>query len=202
MKTLRAANFTTGNNSTGYTLTQRNRQIQREIRLAGSARNGGRYAKHPIASPSPALSNALRSPEVTPAPRETNPPTPVLATDCNLSANTTYYLVLSAPNSPKDAQYKWRLTQSTNQTNTPSNAGWQIGDRVLSKTPGGSWVDQIGIDISGMIKVAATVNPPATLTASGISGTGATLTIAGHTGDLVLQRHQRHRGVVELPGRL
>ena len=34
-----------------------------------------------------------------------------------------------------------------------------------------------------MMKVAATVNADPSLTASGISGTGATLTIAGHTGD-------------------
>ena len=175
---LRAANFTTGNNSTGYTL--------KSVTAKFNAKSGSPaalvmevYSKHDSKSEPGSSKVTLTGSNPNTAGDHTYT---CSGNDCNLSANTTYYLVLSAPNSPKDAQYKWRLTQSTNQTNTPSNAGWQIGDRVLSKTPGGSWVDQIGIDISGMIKVAATVNPPATLTASGISGTGATLTVGGHVG--------------------
>ena len=177
--TLRAANFTTGSNSNGYTL--------HSVTAKFNAKSGSPaalvvevYSKHDSES-EPGSSKVTLS--------GSNPNTAgdytytCSGNGCDLSANTTYYLVLSAPGSPTNARYKWRLTQSTNQTNTPGNADWEIGNRMLSKESGGPWGDNVGFDIAGMIKVSATENPPATLTASGISGTGATLTIGNHTGD-------------------
>ena len=177
--TLRATNFTTGSNSNSYTL--------HSVTAKFNAKSGSPaalvvevYSKHDSES-EPGSSKVTLS--------GSNPNTAgdytytCSGNGCDLSANTTYYLVLSAPGSPTNARYKWRLTQSTNQTNTPGNADWEIGNRMLSKESGGPWGDNVGFDIAGMIKVSATENPPATLTASGISGTGATLTIGGHTGD-------------------
>ena len=176
--TLRAANFTTGSNSNGYTL--------HSVTAKFNAKSGSPaalvvevYSKHDSES-EPGSSKVTLS--------GSNPNTAgdytytCSGNGCDLSANTTYYLVLSAPGSPTNARYKWRLTQSTNQTNTPGNADWEIGNRMLSKESGGPWGDNVGFDIAGMIKVSATENPPATLTASGISGMGATLTVGGHVG--------------------
>ena len=73
---------------------------------------------------------------------------------CDLSASTTYYLVMSAPGSPTDATYSWSSTQSDGQTNAPSNAGWSIGDGLVSDI-GGVW--NLVTHNSGVFKVVATV---------------------------------------------
>ena len=101
-------------------------------------------------------------------------------TGCQLSKNTDYFIVLRAPSAPSGSNnyYVWRSTATTSETQIPDGNGWSIGDAVKS---GQNWA-QTGTG-PGNMHVAATVNVPPSLTASGISGTGATLTIANHTGD-------------------
>ena len=178
--TSRAANFTTGNNSSGYTLHSVTAKFNAKVG-APAALMVEVYSKHDSKSEPGSSQVTLTG---------SNPNTagdytytcPVNNNGCNLPAGTTYYLVLSAPGSPTtNAEYRWQTTQSTDQTNTPGSADWEIGNRMLTKIEGGTWGDSSGIDISGLFKVAATVNP-APLTASDISGTGATLTVANHSG--------------------
>ena len=98
---------------------------------------------------------------------------------CNLSPNTTYFVVLSAPNASSDGNfYAWRTTVSDSQFVSPAGAGWAIADALTSKVDSGNWtVDAKGL--AGKFKVSTTAS---SLTASSISKTGATLTLAGHTG--------------------
>ena len=95
---------------------------------------------------------------------------------CNLTANTDYFVVMST-NDTSNNLYQWQVSTSTGETLIPSNNGWSIGNNTLS---GATWAGREN-SVAHM-KVAATVNLPATLTASGISGTGATLTVGGHVG--------------------
>ena len=77
---------------------------------------------------------------------------------CQLSKDTAYFIVMSAPNAPVNAKnlYRWSRTDSKKQTGVPSNNGWYIINRMLSRPEGGGWGI---IQFSGMMKVVATVNP-------------------------------------------
>ena len=93
---------------------------------------------------------------------------------CSLSAGT-YHLHLSRAGNT--GNYPWSNTASDDETNVPSNGDWSIGNSGHRQTAGqGYWNSQSNV---GMFKVVATVNR--TLTASSITATTATLTIAGHT---------------------
>ena len=97
---------------------------------------------------------------------------------CNLSSNTDYYIVMSTPDtSGQYVGFRWRTTSSSSETRTPSLNGWSIADQSREGRDHGNTINR-----SGKFKVAATVNVDPSLTASGISGTGATLTAAGHVG--------------------
>ena len=88
-------------------------------------------------------------------------------------------MVVSAVGNTHRNSYGWDTTESTNQANDPSGFGWTIADQGLLyvatywSTPSENYVNRF--------KVTATVNR--TLTVSEIGTNGATLTIAGHTGD-------------------
>ena len=60
---------------------------------------------------------------------------------CDLSANTTYHVVFSADRGSQSGNhlYKWDVTTSNNQTQTPSNNGWTIADNITQLVPGNSW---------------------------------------------------------------
>ena len=99
-------------------------------------------------------------------------------TGCQLSKETDYFIAMTATDTSGYKYYTWRAVASDSETTTPSGNGWSIADgsRLNDNWSGTS-------SSSGRMKVAATVNAVPSLTASGISGTGATLTIGGHTGD-------------------
>ena len=102
-------------------------------------------------------------------------------TGCSLSKDTTYFIVITTTTISDSSAYLWRSTSSTYESKVDSNNGWSIANESRL---GNSVTNITGTFTSAlMMKVAATVNPVPSLTASGISGTGATLTIAGHTGD-------------------
>ena len=97
--------------------------------------------------------------------------------ECNLTANTDYFVVMST-NDTSNNFYQWQVSTLTGETLIPSNNEWSIGSNTLS---GATWSGREN-SVAHM-KVAATVNESASLTASAISGTGATLTVANHAGD-------------------
>ena len=106
---------------------------------------------------------------------------------CNLSAGTTYYLVLSATGTSGEFHYyRLGLTASDSQTNTPSTAGWTIADLAKVKIGSADWTDH-SASRTGMLAVKANVLTPS-LTASAITGSGATLSIADHSGTWYYKR--------------
>ena len=76
------------------------------------------------------------------------------SSSCNLDADETYHVVLSANSaSGSNNRYNWSATHFDNQTNIPSDAGWEIGN-VASNKSTGSW-STFGV-YSGKLKVSAT----------------------------------------------
>ena len=90
---------------------------------------------------------------------------------CALAANTTYYVFMEAPNSPSSSNYYaiW-TTPSDNETQEPSSNGWSIANNGLKNGAANGAV-------SSRIKVTALPRP--SLTASSVTQTTATLTLAG-----------------------
>ena len=172
-----ANGFTTGSKTNGYTLHSVT------LEFSGSYGNPGNLtvALHEASGNKPsidAISNATFSGD---APNTTEKSTSTYTcsgTGCQLSASTTYFVVLTTPDTAGSKYYFVAVTDATGETGVPSGNEWSIADEGWTGTNWGVPRTQVL-----MMKVAATVNEPVTLTASGISGTGATLTIGGHTGD-------------------
>ena len=96
--------------------------------------------------------------------------------NCGLSADTTYFLVLSdTPN--QSGQRQWGTTAADSETKTPSDNGWSIADAGKKKASGGAWSS---FDDSGLFRVKA--HEGAGLGATAVTLTGATLNISNHAG--------------------
>ncbi len=173
------AGFTTGDATNGYTLDSVTAKLKATVGNPGALT----VALHAASGNTPA-SNAIPSASFSgnPSPSATGDYTYGCAgAGCRLSANETYYVVIQTTNAGDGNYYLWRFTDSNDETKSPSNNGWSIAD---STHTGGEGTFGGVTDAAAMFKVAATVYvpPPATLTASGISGTGATLTVGDHSG--------------------
>ena len=170
-----AAGFTTGSSSNGYTLEKVTAKFDAKV---GSP-SGFTAAIHTASSGSPASTATCALSGSAPDTAGEYAYTP--SATCDLSASTTYFLVLSATGtSGANHYYRWNLTDSNDQTNTPSNAGWTIADNGKSKIDSGNW-GNFSTARAPMFKVTAAAK--ATLSSSGVGTTGATLTIANHNGD-------------------
>ena len=169
--------FTTGSAANGYTLHS---VIAEFIGGAGSTNNFS-VALHEASNgkPSNAVSNAnLSSNDV---PSLTNASTLTYTcsgTGCQLAKDTDYFVVMTTSDTSGNRYYRWRKVFSDDESKTPANNGWSIANGLREDDNWGTLSTQ-----SGVMRVSATVNAAPTLTANGISGTGATLTIGNHTGD-------------------
>ena len=184
-----AGAFTTGTNSGGYLLGSVTVRVgsttiltSATLNMAIHADSGGNpaaQATHTLAGTSPTAGGDVSY---------------NCSGSCNLSASTTYHLVLTATTADPGNFYYIRLTSSDSETNTPAGAGWSIANGTKQRQDNGNWSDHTPIgggDDAVMFMVAAAEVPtPPSLTASGITGTGATLTIADHTGAWHYQRIQ------------
>ena len=147
-----AIGFTTGSASNGYTLHSVT------ARFLTDAGNPGdlTVALHTASGSNPAasaISNVTLSGDSTPA-TTGNYTYTCSGAGCNLSAGT-YFVVMSAPNAPVNANngYRLRVISSTNEAKIPSNNGWLIENKVREGVP--HWTQG---NHAGMMKVAATVN--------------------------------------------
>ena len=144
-----ATAFTTGSSTNGYTLGSIT------IRFHGGfgSPSGLTVAVHAVSNSKPG-STALATlsgdaPSVSAA--ETRTYT-CSGAGCDLTAGTTYFVVLTTPDTTGSAYYGWRLASTDNETTVPSTNGWSIANGSLA---GASWGTSFGA--SGMMKVAATV---------------------------------------------
>ena len=182
-----AAGFTTGTNGNGYTMTSATVRVANVFGSptalsmaihADSSGNPAAQATHTLTGTSPTAAGDV---------------TYNCASPCSLDASTTYYLVLSGTASSILNFYRIQLTSSVNETNTPAGAGWSFADDTKKKDDNGNWFDYSTVSDRGTVMFMVTaveVPTPPTLTASGITDTGATLTIADHTGAWHYQRIQ------------
>ena len=97
---------------------------------------------------------------------------------CSLSANTTYFIVAL---SSRDDGHAWAAATTESESTYPSNSGWSIGyghdkesDDALRPWYSAGDYHPVRVDF--------TTNPAPTLASSNVTATGATLTIANHTG--------------------
>ena len=175
-----ATGFTTGAHGSGYRL--------RSVTIKSGAATGtpgdftaaihAASAGNPAASPTYTLSGS--------SPTTAGNHTFTCAGTCQLSGNTTYFLVLSMNSVSSNAgaasstdAYIWNVTASDDETNAPSTAGWSIANTAKYKR-NVTWTDEAD-GATGMFKVTATENP--SLSAGSITTTGATLAIANYAGD-------------------
>ena len=173
---IRANAFTTGSHAGGYALdrvvirfrTTLNFDDPGVFTAAIYAVSGG----NPAASATYTLSGDAN-------PRTAGDYTYTCSGTCRLDKDTTYFLVLLGT-SPSYSQgyFAADATLSGSETNTPSDAGWSIANRAKYKRTNQDWADETG-DFSFMFQVVADKNP--TLAASGVTASGATLTIDYHS---------------------
>ena len=98
---------------------------------------------------------------------------------CDLSANETYFVVMSTADTSASNNYNWEVTTSDAETARPSTNGWSIANVGRVKEGNNAWAD-LALSHTAILHVAADVAPA--LTVSGIKETTATLNLANYTG--------------------
>ena len=191
-----AQSFTTGSAKSGYTLQQANVRIRSIINSPGDIR----VTLHADGSGSPASAVLATLSGANPTTKNATYGFTCLA--CYLSASTTYWLVVAAPNATQQYQsYTLPLTASDAERQAPAGNGWSIGNagkyRVTAGTnancPSG-WCDHASGHVS-VFSVEATRTPTFTASVSttydvsdGSATPSATLTLGGRTGNWWLKR--------------
>ena len=175
-----ATAFTTGSNNLGYTLGAVTARFHAKVDSPGDIvaaihAADGTNPSNPAATASITLSGS-------------DPDTAGLhaftcSTNCNLTKQTTYFVVFSAPTSTSGLPkyYKWRTMPSDDETLWPAGSGWAIADTGRYKSGTNAWA-AMGSGLAGSMHVMATAKT-ATITASAITASTARLTITGHTGN-------------------
>ncbi len=171
--------FTTGSNGSGYTLSSIAGRFD-----AVSGTPGDIVVKlHAASGTNPGTALATLSGD--------NPTTDGTFTytcsgnGCALAANTTYLVVMSAPDATASNRYYWRSTTSNTQTLEPASNGWSIGNAAVAKSDSNPWY---AIGRAGQIKVTALPKPGLDLSSVSFNGTTATVTLTGHVGDWWLKK--------------
>ena len=142
--------FETGNATNGYTL----HSVTAPFGLMAGNPSGFTVALHAASGSKPAstaISNATFGGSA-PAQNVTRTYT-CSGSGCNLSANTTYWIVMSTPDTSGTHIYSWRLKIQDRETQIPSRNGWSFGDYIRI----GSNFDNTATGV-GAMKIAATVN--------------------------------------------
>ena len=210
---LQSSPFTTGSDSDGYTLQSVTIGI---LRILGSP-TGFNVAIHAASGNAPA-SQAIYTLTGT-SPTAAGNVTYTCSVTCALAANTTYHLVMSA-NVPGSGEhyYDVKRTKSDNETNTPSSAGWSIGNVYRYKQDSNLWAPNTPVDsFVHQFKVTATtagatslarpvsfttLTPLDWLTATDVADTSATLKMdSQYTGVNWYYKQHGHNSCVAVSGR-
>ena len=96
---------------------------------------------------------------------------------CNLSADTTYFVVASSTET--GPAYEWAIAATETETKLPSGNGWDIHVGHSKQKAAADWRAWNEWNLAEIVFAIA----PPTLTPSNLTGTGATLTLAGHSGN-------------------
>ena len=149
-----ATAFTTGGSSSGYTLTGVTAKF-------ANKQGSGAFSNIVVAihaADTTNSSNPANSAQVTLS--GSNPDTAGLYTytcgsGCDLAANTTYFVVMSTPDtSGSNRGYLWLSTPSDAETKHPSTNGWSIANMGRTKDGGNAWADMYS-SVTGVLHIAA-----------------------------------------------
>ena len=77
--------------------------------------------------------------------------------NCDLARYTTYFIVVSAPYSPKGAYYTMQMTTSDDETRYPTVNGWTIANKSLESD--GIWLFDWSNNSTAVLHVAANEKP-------------------------------------------
>ncbi len=189
----RASAFTTGSVSDGYKL----QGVTISVETTTGSPTGFTAAIHRASGSSPASAALYTLTGTTPAAGGGDYTFSCSGT-CSLSANTTYYLVMSGTG-PSTGHHYYAIDETTSdtETNTPSSAGWSIANVSKTSYGGGGWSDngqsrihQFSVtakEVSIPTAVAgpvgfSTLTPLNLLTATNVADTSLTLNIySGYT---------------------
>ena len=156
-----AAAFTTGAATNGYTLAGVT------LRFGNKSGNPGNIS---VALHTPSGGNPATSSLATLS--GSNPDTAGLytydcSTGCDLSANSTYFVVVSAPNVASNSQYLLGQTASGDEVRRPAGNGWSIADSGRFKVGSNAWsssnTDINVMHVSANVKTQGSPNMNATL---------------------------------------
>ena len=140
--------FTAGSNAGGYTLSSI------DIRFAGKTGSPTAFevTLHAASGSNPNTGTTLVTLSGNSSPSSAGTYTYTCSgSGCNLSASTTYFVLLKAPSSPGTSYYRVDMT-ATAETKQPSNNGWSIADKGRENLYG-NWFDMTA---AVKIKVTAT----------------------------------------------
>ena len=100
-------------------------------------------------------------------------------TGCELAANTTYFVVMSATTVLQTRYYQLKLTASDAESSHPSGNGWSIANTGRAQS-GNAW-SAMSSGNTPLLHIAVN-NPVARVSATNVSSGGATLSISNHSG--------------------
>ena len=172
-----AASFTTGGNTGGgYFLHDVTIHLDGDGSNVGSlsvAVHAGDGSGNPAAAPLTTLSGTTQS--------SAGAYTFTCASACYLYKNTTYFVVVSAPDASFTGYRDWKMRNSGYEYVWPANGGWAIGNGAKQKSGANAWTSPSSGQ-TPVLHVAANATD-ATLSVSGVTAVGASLAISGHTGN-------------------
>ena len=176
-----AQGFTTGSNTSGYTLSSIT------VKVSGKTGSPGALVVKLHSASGVHIGSELATlsgSDPTGSGDYTYTCTPSSSDNCSLSRNTTYYIHLRAPNAPTNANnyYTISTTASTGETRVPSTNGWYFANNGRERH-GTTWLTSTHVL---RLKVAASPGP--SFVASDITATTATLTLTGKGGGWWLKR--------------
>ena len=176
-----AQGFTTGSNTSGYTLSGVT------VRVSGKTGSPGAFEVKLHAASGVNIGSrmaTLSGSDPTGSGDYTYTCTPSSSDNCALSRNTTYYIWLEAPNAPTNANnyYTISTTASTGETRVPAANGWNFANNGRERH-GNIWTTN-----SHVLRIEVASPPGPSFVASGITATTATLTLTGKGGGWWLKR--------------
>ena len=175
-----AVAFTTGSNSGGYILKNVTVPLKKR---SGSSSHAVTATLHAMAGTGQYSSTSQAATTVLATLAGTTPTGSTYAdttftcagSGCKLSSGSTYFVVLASFAHPG---YDWARATTETEVALPSGNGWSIGFGHYKQTAALDWGSVSTFNIAELVFA----NNP-TLTASSVTATTATLTIANHAGD-------------------
>ena len=180
-----ATAFTTGSNSSGYTLHSATMPLSRNASggtVTWTIRTGKTSGDNVV--PSDTVEATLASGAIgTSTSNVINTCTVSQSHSCALQKDTTYFVVGTLTGSG-DPQVLWNYTSSFNETLVPSGNGWSIAEGWRSQynsSAWGEWTTYATNTANDVNKVKIVAIPNLTLSATSLTSITATLTIVNHT---------------------